>query len=169
MALSARTGVQISLFHGRGGSVGRGGGPSYDAILAQPMGAVGGKLRVTVQGETISLKFTNAEIGRRNLEILAASVLEAARGAEAARTAPKEFTKTMAALSEHAYQAYRALVFDTPNFADYFRTGTVIEEIAELNIGSRPASRRKGGRIQDLRAIPWVFSWAQSRVMLPGW
>ena len=169
MALSARTGVQISLFHGRGGSVGRGGGPSYDAILAQPMGAVGGKLRVTVQGETISSKFTNAEIGRRNLEILAASVLEAARGADAARTAPKEFTKTMAALSEHAYQAYRALVFDTPNFADYFRTGTVIEEIAELNIGSRPASRRKGGRIQDLRAIPWVFSWAQSRVMLPGW
>ena len=169
MALSARTGVQISLFHGRGGSVGRGGGPSYDAILAQPMGAVGGKLRVTVQGETISSKFTNAEIGRRNLEILAASVLEAARGAEAARTAPKEFTKTMAALSEHAYQAYRALVFDTPNFADYFRTGTVIEEIAELNIGSRPASRKKGGRIQDLRAIPWVFSWAQSRVMLPGW
>ena len=169
MALSARTGVQISLFHGRGGSVGRGGGPSYDAILAQPMGAVGGKLRVTVQGETISSKFTNAEIGRRNLEILVASVLEAARGAEAARTAPKEFTDAMAALSAHAYQAYRALVFDTPNFADYFRTGTVIEEIAELNIGSRPASRKKGGRIQDLRAIPWVFSWAQSRVMLPGW
>ena len=162
-------GVQPRLFHGRGGTVGRGGGPSYDAILAQPFGAVRGQLRVTVQGETISSKFTNPDIGRRNLEIMAAAALERTLTTESSARPGEGYAETMEELSNHAYAAYCALVHETPNFADYFRGSTIVEEIPTLNIGSRPASRKKGGGIGDLRAIPWVFSWAQCRVMLPGW
>ena len=161
--------VRLRLFHGRGGSVGRGGGPSYQAILAQPGGAVQGAIRITEQGEVIASKYSNPEVGRRNLEILAAATLEATLldGGEAAPRA--EYMAAMEELSASAYRVYRDLVYETPGFERYFWESTVIGEIAKLNIGSRPASRKPSTRIEDLRAIPWVFSWAQCRLMLPGW
>jgi phosphoenolpyruvate carboxylase len=161
--------VRLRLFHGRGGSVGRGGGPSYDAIIAQPGGAVNGQIRITEQGEIISSKYSNAEVGRNNLEILAAATLEASL-LQPKHSAPSdEYLKAMDELSALAFKAYRGLVYETEGFADYFWGSTVINEIATLNIGSRPASRKKTREIEDLRAIPWVFSWAQCRLMLPGW
>jgi phosphoenolpyruvate carboxylase len=164
-----RHGVRLRLFHGRGGSVGRGGGPSYDAIIAQPGGAVNGQIRITEQGEIISSKYSNAEVGRNNLEILAAATLEASL-LQPRQSAPSgEYLKTMEQLSALAFKAYRGLVYETEGFADYFWASTVITEISTLNIGSRPASRKKTREIEDLRAIPWVFSWAQCRLMLPGW
>jgi phosphoenolpyruvate carboxylase len=163
-----RHGVALRLFHGRGGSVGRGGGPSYQAILAQPPGAIQGAIRITEQGEVIAAKYSNAEVGRRNLETIAAATLEATLlDTQAAPRA--EHIAIMEELSAHAYGAYRGLVYDTEGFERYFRDSTVIGEIANLNIGSRPASRTKSNRIEDLRAIPWVFSWSQCRLMLPGW
>lgn len=164
-----RHNISLRLFHGRGGSVGRGGGPSYDAILAQPQGAVDGAIRITEQGEIIASKYSNPEVGRRNLEILAAATLEASL-VHSDQTPPKsDYLKAMDEISESAFRAYRGLVYETEGFLDYFWNATVINEIATLNIGSRPASRTKSRRIEDLRAIPWVFSWAQSRLMLPGW
>lgn len=161
--------VRLRLFHGRGGSVGRGGGPSYDAIIAQPGGAVNGQIRITEQGEIISSKYSNAEVGRSNLEILAAATLEASL-LQPRQSAPRsEYLTAMDQLSALAFRAYRGLVYETEGFADYFWGSTVITEIATLNIGSRPASRKKTREIEDLRAIPWVFSWAQCRLMLPGW
>jgi phosphoenolpyruvate carboxylase len=164
-----RHGVRLRLFHGRGGSVGRGGGPSYDAILAQPGGAVNGQIRITEQGEIISSKYSNAEVGRSNLEILAAATLETSL-LQPKQSAPSDdYLKAMEQLSALAFKAYRGLVYETEGFADYFWGSTVITEISTLNIGSRPASRKKTREIEDLRAIPWVFSWAQCRLMLPGW
>jgi len=164
-----RHGVALRLFHGRGGSVGRGGGPSYQAILAQPGGAVQGAIRITEQGEVIAGKYSNPDLGRRNLEILAAATLEASL-LHSRQSAPRdEYLKAMEELSESAYKAYRALVYETDGFERYFWESTVIGEIAHLNIGSRPASRTNSRRIEDLRAIPWVFGWAQCRLMLPGW
>ncbi|HZD24620.1 MAG TPA: phosphoenolpyruvate carboxylase, partial [Alphaproteobacteria bacterium] len=164
-----RHGVKLRLFHGRGGSVGRGGGPSYEAILAQPPGAIQGAIRVTEQGEVIAAKYANAEVGRRNLETLAAATLEATLlGGEQPAPHP-DYLDVMEALSAAAYAAYRGLVYETEGFERYFRESTVIGEIADLKIGSRPASRSSSTRIEDLRAIPWVFSWAQCRLMLPGW
>ena len=164
-----RHGVRLRLFHGRGGSVGRGGGPSYDAIIAQPGGAVNGQIRITEQGEIISSKYSNAEVGRSNLEILAAATLEASL-MQPNHSAPRqEYLVAMEQLSALAFKAYRGLVYETDGFADYFWGSTVITEISTLNIGSRPASRKKTREIEDLRAIPWVFSWAQCRLMLPGW
>jgi phosphoenolpyruvate carboxylase len=161
--------VRLRLFHGRGGSVGRGGGPSYDAIIAQPGGAVNGQIRITEQGEIISSKYSNAEVGRSNLEILAAATLEASL-LQPKHSAPKrEYLEAMEQLSELAFKAYRGLVYETDGFVEYFWASTVITEISTLNIGSRPASRKKTRAIEDLRAIPWVFSWAQCRLMLPGW
>ena len=164
-----RHGVALRLFHGRGGSVGRGGGPSYQAILAQPGGAVQGAIRITEQGEVIAGKYSNPDLGRRNLEILAAATLEASL-LHSSQPAPRdEYLKAMEELSESAYRVYRALVYETEGFERYFWESTVIGEIANLNIGSRPASRTNSRRIEDLRAIPWVFGWAQCRLMLPGW
>ena len=161
--------VGLRLFHGRGGSVGRGGGPSYQAILAQPAGAVQGAIRITEQGEVIASKYSNRELGRRNLEILAAATLEATLlQSEMAEPRP-EYSQVMEYLSARAYRVYRNLVYETEGFDRFFREATVIGEIANLNIGSRPSSRRASARIEDLRAIPWVFSWAQCRLMLPGW
>ncbi len=163
-------GVQLRLFHGRGGSVGRGGGPSYHAILAQPAGAVSGQIRLTEQGEVISTKYGNPDTGRRNLEVLLAATLEASLTDHENRVEPAEqFHGVMDELSQRAFVAYRGLVYETPGFTTYFRQSTVVSEIATLNIGSRPASRKPSERIEDLRAIPWVFSWAQCRLMLPGW
>jgi len=165
----ARHGIRLRLFHGRGGSVGRGGGPTYQAVLAQPAGAVQGQIRVTEQGEVIGAKYGNPDIGRRNLETLVAATLEATLLPERGAAPRAVFTEAMEALSVLAFRAYRRLVYETEGFERYFWESTVISEIAELNIGSRPASRKKSTSIEDLRAIPWVFSWAQCRLMLPGW
>jgi phosphoenolpyruvate carboxylase len=162
--------VELRLFHGRGGTVGRGGGPSYDAILAQPPGSVNGQIRITEQGEVIASKYSNPEIGRRNLETLIAATLEATlldhpHNADG----NPEFIRIMEALSLDAFAAYRKLVYETPGFTEFFFAATPIREIAELNIGSRPSSRKASDKIEDLRAIPWVFSWGLNRMMLPGW
>ena len=162
--------VRLRLFHGRGGTVGRGGGPSYDAILAQPAGSVTAGLRVTEQGEIIASKYSDPELGRRNLEALVAATLDASLvDVEQLGEDAERYFAAMDALSAHAYRAYRSLVYETPGFAAYFRASTPISEISELKIGSRPASRTGSPRIEDLRAIPWVFSWGQCRLMLPGW
>jgi len=160
--------ITLRLFHGRGGTVGRGGGPSYQAILAQPPGTVNGQIRLTEQGEVIASKYANPEIGRRNLETLVAATLEATL-LHPTKSAPRSFLDAAQALSDLSFQAYRGLVYDTPGFAEYFFATTPIREIAELNIGSRPASRKATRAIEDLRAIPWGFSWGQARVALPGW
>ncbi|MFM7506387.1 MAG: phosphoenolpyruvate carboxylase, partial [Rubrivivax sp.] len=160
--------ITLRLFHGRGGTVGRGGGPSYQAILAQPPGTVNGQIRLTEQGEVIASKYANPEIGRRNLETLVAATLEATL-LHPTKPAPKAFLDTAAALSEASFQAYRRIVYGTPGFTDYFFAATPIREIAGLNIGSRPASRKATRAIEDLRAIPWGFSWGQCRMALPGW
>src|SRR5581483_10375507 len=162
--------VRLRLFHGRGGTVGRGGGPSYQAILAQPPGSVRGQIRITEQGEVIASKYSEPEIGRRNLETLVAATLEATL-IEADQSAEGEGTyrQIMDELSADAYAAYRDLVYNTPGFVAFFRAATPITEIADLHVGSRPASRKKSDRIEDLRAIPWVFSWSLARIMLPGW
>jgi len=162
-------GVRLRLFHGRGGTVGRGGGPSHDAILAQPAGTVDGALRLTEQGEVIASKYADPESGRRNLEILAAATLEASLGRRAPHPNRERHLEVMESLAGHALRAYRALVRETPDFIQYFRDSTPLAEIAALNIGSRPASRRASEKLEDLRAIPWVFSWSQCRLMLPGW
>ncbi|HUI98680.1 MAG TPA: phosphoenolpyruvate carboxylase [Usitatibacter sp.] len=160
-------GVRLRFFHGRGGTVGRGGGPSYDAILAQPPGSVQAELRLTEQGEVIAAKYANRDIGLRNLEALFAATVRATF--DEAHGEREDFHAAMDELSAGAMRAYRDLVYATPGFAEYFGATTPINEIRELNIGSRPASRTNSQRIEDLRAIPWVFSWAQCRVMLPGW
>lgn len=165
----AKHGIKIRLFHGRGGSVGRGGGSSYHAILGQPPGAVDGRIRLTEQGEVIAAKYGIESLGRRNLEVLVSANLMVSEHTELTREVPAKYLELMAKLSEHAFNAYRDLVYNTDGFLDYFKESTVISEIASLNIGSRPASRKANWTIEDLRAIPWVFSWAQSRVMLPGW
>ena len=162
--------VKLRLFHGRGGTVGRGGGPSYDAILAQPPGSVNGQIRITEQGEVIASKYSDAEIGLRNLETLVAATLEASLLPPVEETVERpEWRAAMEAISAASFAAYRALVYETPGFVEFFRDVTPIGEIADLNIGSRPAARRASNRIEDLRAIPWVFSWSLSRIMLPGW
>ncbi len=161
-------GITLRLFHGRGGTVGRGGGPSYEAILAQPPGTVRGQIRLTEQGEVINSKYANPMLGRRNLETLVAATLEATL-LPAQRRAPRSFIEAAEQLSQHSMAAYRSLVYDTPGFSDYFFQATPLREIAGLNIGSRPASRKPSQRIEDLRAIPWGFSWGQCRLTLPGW
>ena len=162
-------GVELRLFHGRGGTVGRGGGPSYDAVLAQPPGTVQGAVRITEQGEVVAAKFADPEIARRNLEALLAATIEASlldtegfTPAAAARA-----YVVMDELSRSSMQAYRDLVYG--EFVRFYRAVTPIQELAALKIGSRPASRTASDRIEDLRAIPWVFSWSQARIMLPGW
>jgi phosphoenolpyruvate carboxylase len=162
-------GLRLRLFHGRGGTVGRGGGPSYEAILAQPAGAVQGAIRITEQGEVIASKYANPELGRRNLEVLVAATLEATLLPQAYDDPQPDCLAAMAEMADASFHAYRALVYETPGFEQYFWESTVISEISQLNIGSRPASRKQTTAIEDLRAIPWVFSWSQCRLMLPGW
>ena len=169
VAVFEKYGIKMRLFHGRGGSVGRGGGPSYDAILAQPPGAVQGRIRLTEQGEVITAKYANPEVGRRNLEVMVAATLEASLLPPASVEPDAAQLAAIQALSDEALRSYRSLVYETEGFETYFWESTVISEIAALNIGSRPASRKKSTSIEDLRAIPWVLSWAQCRVMLPGW
>lgn len=164
-------GVRLRLFHGRGGSVGRGGGSSFHAIQAQPPGTVNGQIRLTEQGEIIQGRYKNADVGRWHLEMFVAATLEASLSAEARSedTYIERFGEAMRFMSDAAEAHYRALVYETPGFNDYFFSATPVGEIAGLNIGSRPASRKSTQRIEDLRAIPWSFSWAQCRLPLPGW
>ena len=162
--------LQMQLFHGRGGALGRGGGPAFDAIRAQPPGTVMGRIRITEQGEVIASKYGTPVVAETSLETMAAATLLASL--EPLRLSPADFARfrrSMAEISTAAYRSYRGLVYQTPGFNGFFRAATPITEIAELKIGSRPASRTKSDRIEDLRAIPWVFSWAQARIMLPGW
>ena len=168
LAVCKPRGVRLRLFHGRGGTIGRGGGPSFEAVLAQPAGTVDGALRLTEQGEVIASKYADPESGRRNLETLVAATLEASLARPPHHRQRERDMAIMESLSRRAFDAYRKLV-KAPGFVDYFRASTPIAEISELNIGSRPASRKAGESIEDLRAIPWVFSWSQCRLMLPGW
>lgn len=179
----AKHGITLRLFHGRGGSVGRGGGPTHAAILAQPAGTVQGKLRLTEQGEVIQFKYKTPQTGLWNLEQIVTATMEASllekatqEGAllsacalDAKACGERGYHAIMQYMSSHSEAAYRALVYETENFATYFVESTTVRHIAALNIGSRPASRKAGHRIEDLRAIPWTFSWAQCRLMIPGW
>ncbi|CAJ1504618.1 phosphoenolpyruvate carboxylase [[Mycobacterium] burgundiense] len=168
--MARRTGIRLRLFHGRGGTVGRGGGPSYDAILAQPPGAVRGSLRLTEQGEVIAAKYAEPRMARRNLETLVAATLEATLlDTEGLGGLAEGAYRTLDDLAARAQRAYAELVHETPGFVDYFTASTPVSEIGDLNIGSRPTSRKATTEIADLRAIPWVLAWSQSRVMLPGW
>jgi phosphoenolpyruvate carboxylase len=170
LELGARRGVALRFFHGRGGAVGRGGGSSFEAIQALPGGAVAHGIRITEQGEVVSSKYGHPFGGLMSLETIAAATLLAHLEHPAATPLSEEpGAETFARMSGVAHRAYRALVYETPGFADYFRQSTPLQEIADLKIGSRPAARKSSDRIEDLRAIPWVFSWSQSRVMLPGW
>ncbi|MET0292333.1 MAG: phosphoenolpyruvate carboxylase [Steroidobacteraceae bacterium] len=163
-------GTKMQIFHGRGGSVGRGGGPSFAAIRAQPHGTVQGRIRITEQGEMIAAKYGTRESAAANLEaITAATLLASLAPAKRSEQDQSRFLEAMASISKDAFERYRALVYGTDGFKTFFRQMTPLLEIATLKIGSRPASRTKSDRIEDLRAIPWVFSWAQARVMLPGW
>jgi phosphoenolpyruvate carboxylase len=165
-----KTGIRLRLFHGRGGTVGRGGGPSYDAILAQPPGAVKGSLRITEQGEVIAAKYAEPRIAHRNLETLLAATLEATLlDVEGLGDAAGPAYEVLDELAARAQRAYAELVHETPGFVEYFKASTPVSEIGALNIGSRPTSRKPTTSISDLRAIPWVLAWSQSRVMLPGW
>jgi phosphoenolpyruvate carboxylase len=161
-------GLRLQLFHGRGGAVGRGGGSSFDALIAQPQGTVNGRVRITEQGEVVANKYGDRVLARQSFETLAAGVALASLQKPAADI-PKGTAEAMDALSQASMTAYRALVYETPGFVDYFYEATPISEIAALNIGSRPTSRTGGRSLAGLRAIPWVFSWSQTRAMLPGW
>jgi phosphoenolpyruvate carboxylase len=165
-----KTGIRLRLFHGRGGTVGRGGGPSYEAILAQPPGAVNGSLRLTEQGEVIAAKYAEPRVAHRNLETLLAATLEASLlDVEGLGDQAEPAYEVLDDLAARAHRAYAELVHETPGFVDYFTASTPVGEIGALNIGSRPTSRKPTTSISDLRAIPWVLAWSQSRVMLPGW
>ncbi len=170
VAVADAAGVRLQFFHGRGGTVGRGGGPSYEAILAQPPGAVRGALRITEQGEVVAAKYSQPALARRNLEAILAAALETTfLDTEGLGESQERACVVLDEISEISFREYRSLVYETPRFTDFFRSITPVSELGKLNIGSRPASRKPSDRIEDLRAIPWVFSWSQCRLMLPGW
>lgn len=168
-AVSERYGIQPKLFHGRGGTIGRGGGPTNQAILAQPRGTMHGRIRFTEQGEVISSKYSNPFIAERNLELVLSAVIAASLFEEEDTAKRDKWEQIMQELSDTSYEAYRSFIYETPGFVEYFRQATPIDEISRLNIGSRPARRKETARIEDLRAIPWVFSWMQCRQIVPGW
>jgi phosphoenolpyruvate carboxylase len=168
LAEAARArGVALQIFHGRGGSVGRGGGPAAESVLAQPAGTVQGGMRITEQGEMIARRYGDAPTARASLDGLTGAVLRAMHRPRTPLEARQ--AQVLDALAEGSFHAFRALVYEDEAFAPFFWSATPIAEIIELNIGSRPASRKPGGAIEDLRAIPWVFSWTQSRILLPSW
>ncbi|MGT2925945.1 phosphoenolpyruvate carboxylase [Streptococcus cuniculipharyngis] len=169
-ALGERYGIKVTFFHGRGGTVGRGGGPSYDAITSQPFGSVKDRIRVTEQGEVIGNKYGNKDAAYYNLEMLLSATLN--RMVTRMLTNPQDLDRYRQVMDEivaESYRTYRQLVFENPHFYDYFFAASPIREVSSLNIGSRPAARKTITDISGLRAIPWVFSWSQNRVMLPGW
>jgi len=165
--VAARHGVRLTLFHGRGGTVSRGGGPTWSAILAQPPGSVNGAMRVTEQGEVIQHKFGLTEIAQRTMTIYTAAVLEATLSPPP--EPEPEWRRVMDRLAAVAVDRYRQVVRQDPDFVGYFRAATPEQELVRLQIGSRPSHRRKGGGIETLRAIPWVFAWTQTRLLLPAW
>ncbi|WP_064579593.1 phosphoenolpyruvate carboxylase [Streptobacillus moniliformis] len=167
VSLAQKYGVKLNFFHGRGGTVGRGGGPSYEAILSQPSESILGKIRLTEQGEVIGAKYGNLDLGKFNLEALLSATLEKSLKDDTKDI--KEYENIMEQISNISYEKYRNLVYETEGFSEYFFESTPINEVSSLNIGSRPSSRKKVLDIEGLRAIPWVFSWSQIRVMLPGW
>lgn len=168
MAEAAVTrGARLTLFHGRGGSVGRGGGPSHRAILAQPPGSVQGRLRLTEQGEVIQAKYGLPGLAESNLDRALTAVLEAS--ASPGITPKPAWIELMNTMSEVACDHYRSLVRGEPGFVPYFRACTPESELGSMNIGSRPARRRAGGGVESLRAIPWIFAWTQTRLLLPSW
>ncbi|MBF0709620.1 MULTISPECIES: phosphoenolpyruvate carboxylase [unclassified Gemella] len=166
--LGQKFGVDITFFHGRGGTVGRGGGPSYEAILSQPLGSIKSKIRVTEQGEVIGSKYGNKDAAYYNLETLISATIDRMKTSSNV-TLRTEYENVMNEIVAESYSSYRSLVFENKNFYDYFFEASPIKEISSLNIGSRPAARKTITEIGGLRAIPWVFSWSQNRVMLPGW
>ena len=168
-AVAREEGVRLRLFHGRGGTVGRGGGPSYEAILAQPKGAVQGSVRITEQGEIISAKYGHPVTARRNLEALVAATIESTLLDLEDLDDQGRAYDVMSEISELSRDAYAALMHDDPGFIEFFETSTPVGEIGSLNIGSRPSSRKQTTSISDLRAIPWVLAWSQQRSMVPGW
>ncbi len=173
--LGRRHGIGITIFHGRGGAIGRGGGPIYEAILGQPPGTVNGRLRITEQGEMLSFKYGQHEIAIRNMELVVAGVVQASipdadvLESQVHPAPTKEWIALMNQLSASAHERYRGLIYNDPTFLTFFEQATPILELGWLNIGSRPARRTKGRGIEELRAIPWVFSWMQSRYVLPSW
>ena len=172
-ALGRQFGIGITLFHGRGGAIGRGGGPIYEAILGQPPHTVNGRIRITEQGEMLSFKYGLHEIAIRNMELVVAGVAQSSLPETLLKTpqsdTPHEWIQTLDTLSERAYSQYRKFIYDNQNFVHFFEQATPILELGWLNIGSRPARRTTGHSIEELRAIPWVFSWMQSRYVLPSW
>lgn len=168
VAAAGDAGVSLRLFHGRGGTVGRGGGPAYQAILAQPPGSVDRTIRITEQGEMVAAKYAQPALARRNLETLLAATIKASCSPSTDDRRPNDET-TMSDIADTAFDAYRSLVYGEDRFVDFFRQITPTNEIATLNVGSRPASRKKSEAIEDLRAIPWVFGWTQCRLMIPAW
>jgi phosphoenolpyruvate carboxylase len=170
VAVARDAGIRLRMFHGRGGTVGRGGGPAYKAIVAQPAGSVDGAIRITEQGEMVAATYADPAIGRRHLEGILTAALEAScLDTEGIGDDYHTFSDVMNSLSGISFAAYRGLVYETPGFVDWYYAATPINDIASLNISSRPAARRQTRRIEDLRAIPWVFSWSQCRLMVPGW
>ncbi|MGE5223922.1 MAG: phosphoenolpyruvate carboxylase, partial [Omnitrophica WOR_2 bacterium] len=167
-----QNGIKLTLFHGRGGTIARGGGPANRAIRSQPHGTINGRFRLTEQGEVITSHYSNPELARRQLEQITHAVLLASSPITAGenRDIPEEWREAMLLMSQSAYTAYRKLVYDTPGFMQYWQSVTPLEDIKRMQIGSRPASRQPGSeQVEKIRAIPWVFSWMQSRFNLPGW
>jgi phosphoenolpyruvate carboxylase len=169
-AVCREYGIKLTLFHGRGGTVARGGGPASRAILAQPPGTIDGRFRLTEQGETIASRYSNPDLAYQHLEQVVSAVISASLPEEDARVIPESWRGEMGAMGESSQQAYRGLVYQTPGFMDFWQQVTPIHEITQLRIGSRPSARQPGAhQVTKIRAIPWVFSWMQSRFNLPGW
>ena len=168
-ALATAHRVKLQLFHGRGGTIGRGGGPLHQTIVAQPAGTVQGRIKITEQGEVVAAKYANPMMAMRNLELVLSAVLEATLLTPKPATRLPEWEQVMEQLSQEAYGAYRSAVYEDVDFVRYFEQATPIDIISEFRIGSRPSRRNTSKRIEDLRAIPWVFSWVQGRHVLPGW
>jgi len=163
-------GVKLSLFHGRGGTVGRGGGPTHAAILAQPPGCFSGHIRVTEQGEVLNWKYSDPVLAEWNLELMIAASLEALTRPEGEQSAhPARWEEAVEEMSQEAYRVYRREIADNPDVLEYFEQATPVNELETARIGSRPSRRSKGRRLEDLRAIPWVFGWMQSRHAVPAW
>jgi len=169
-SVAGEHGVRLRLFHGRGGSAGRGGGPSYQAIMAQPPGTLDGRIRITEQGEVISFKYSMRGLARRNLDTVLAAVLESSATADCSAGRPDaRWVEAMEELSDKAQKTYRALVYDDEGFLNFFSGASPIVELSMLNMGSRPARRVQDPEVESLRAIPWVFAWTQNRFLLPSW
>ena len=162
--------VKLRLFHGRGGTVGRGGGPTHAAILAQPEGCFSGRIRITEQGEVLNWKYADAVLAEWNLELMIAASLEALTrsGAQPAKDQAR-WEEAMEEMSQEAYHVYRRDIAENADVLDYFEQATPVQELEAARIGSRPSRRTKGRRLEDLRAIPWVFGWMQSRHAVPAW